>query len=257
MVKYKNIREIKVWVSYKYMLRVVLIGYGELAQSLLIGIMESRHKVVGVLRWDKERPNKLFAFLRDIFIPDRLISIIRAKNIHEIKSGKANSKKFIKKIKKLKPDVILVGSWGEILKKEIINLPKIAFINCHPSLLPMHRGSNPYASAIKNSESKTGITFHLMNEGIDTGEILLQKEINISDSDTGGSLRNKCAFMAKETVSELLDRIEKAELIPKKQDESKASYFLKLNEDDAKINWNKPARGIDNNIRSLLPWMKS
>ena len=239
------------------MLKVVLIGYGELAQSLLIGMLESRHKVVGVLRWEQERPNKPIAFLRDTFIPDGLTSIIRAENIHEIKAKKVNSKKFIKIIKKLAPDVILVGSWGEIIKKEIINLPKVAFINCHPSLLPAHRGSNPYASAIKNGETKAGITFHLMNEGIDTGEILLQKDVNISEEDTGGSLRNKCAFAAKNAVSELLDRLEKAELIPKKQDESKASYFPRLNPHDAKINWKKPATQLHNNIRALLPWIKS
>lgn len=239
------------------MLKVVLIGYGELAQSLLIGLIESRHQIVGVLRWEQERPNKLVAFLRDTFIPDGLTSIVRAENIHEIKAGKANSIKFIKKIKKLTPDVILVGSWGEILKKEVINLPKIACINCHPSLLPTHRGSNPYASTIKNGETKTGITFHLMNEGIDTGEILLQKDVNISEEDTGGSLRNKCAFTAKNSVSELLDRLEKAELIPEKQNESKASYFSRLHPNDAKISWKKPATEIHNNIRAILPWIKS
>ena len=239
------------------MLKVVLIGYGELAKSLLIGLIESRHKIVGVLRWECERPNKPVAFLRDLFVPDGLTSIIRAKNIHEIKAHKANSIKFIKKIKKLAPDVILVGSWGEIIKKEVINLPKIACINCHPSLLPTHRGSNPYTSAVKNCETKAGITFHLLNEGIDTGEILFQKDVNISDEDTGGSLRNKCAFTAKNSISEFLDKLENAELIPKKQDESKASYFPRLSPNDAKINWKKPAMEIHNNIRALLPWMKS
>jgi len=239
------------------MLKVVLLGYGELAQSLLIGLIESRHKIVGVFRWEQERPNKPIAFLRDTFIPDGLTSIIRAQNIHEIKAGKANSLKFIKIIKKLKPDVILVGSWGEIIKKEIINLPKIAFINCHPSLLPTHRGSNPYASTIKNGETKSGITFHLMSEGIDTGEILLQKEVPISIEDTGGSLRNKCAFLAKNSVSKLLDKLENAELIPRKQDESKSSYFPRLNPNEAKISWKKPAIEIHNNIRAILPWMKS
>lgn len=239
------------------MLKVVLMGYGELAQSLLIGILESRHKIVGVFRWEKELPNKPVAFLRDTFIPDGLTSITRAENIYDIKAGKANSPKFIKEIKKLAPDVIIIGSWGEIIKKEIINLPKTAFINCHPSLLPKHRGGNPYASVIKYGETKTGVTFHLVNEGIDTGEILLQKEIIISQDDTGGSLRNKCAFAAKEAVSEVLDKLEKAELIPKKQDEAISSYFPKLTENDAKISWEKPASEIHNKIRSLIPWMKS
>lgn len=239
------------------MLKVVLIGYGELAQSLLIGVLESRHKVVGVLRWERERPNKLFAFIRDTFIPDGLTSITRSQNIPEIKSKKVNSRKFIKEMKKLAPDVIIVGSWGEIIKKEIIQLPKIAFINCHPSMLPAHRGSNPYASVIKNNETQTGITFHLMNQEIDTGEILLQKEVTVSEEDTGGTLRNKCAFAAKNSVIELLDKLEKTELIPKKQDESKASYFPRLNPDDAKISWKKPAAEIHNNIRAILPWIKS
>jgi methionyl-tRNA formyltransferase len=124
-------------------------------------------------------------------------------------------------------------------------------------MLPKHRGSNPYTSALRNGETKTGITFHLVNEGIDTGEILLQKEISISEEDTGGSLRNKCAFMAKETVSELLDKLETAELIPKKQNEEESSYFPRLHPDDAKIRWNQPAKEIHNNIRGLYPWIKS
>lgn len=239
------------------MLKVVLLGYGELAQGLLLGIIKYKHKIVGVFRWEKERPNLPIAFLRDIFVPDGLTSIIKTENIPEIQAKNANSKKFIKEIKKLNPDVILVGSWGEILKKEIINLPKIACINCHPSLLPKHRGSNPYASAVRNGETKTGVTFHLINEGIDTGEILLQKEVNISHDDTGESIRNKCAFTAKEAVSELLDKIEKAELIPQKQNETEASYFPVLNSNDAKINWNRPALEIHNNIRGLFPWVKS
>jgi len=239
------------------MLKVVLVGYGELAQSLLLGILNSKHKVVGVLRWEKQRPNKIVAFFRDLFIPDRLTSITRSENLKEIDAKFANSKKFAKEIAKLQPDVIIVGSWGEIFKKETIKLPKIACINCHPALLPTHRGSNPYASAIKNGESTSGITFHLMTETLDAGEILLQKEIEISEEDTGGSLRNKCAFAAKNSVEELLDKLENAELIPQKQDEEKSSYFLRLNPEDARIEWDNPAEKIHNQIRSMLPWIKS
>lgn len=239
------------------MLKIVLLGHGELAQSILIGIMKSRHKLVGVLRWNKGKYSRPIELLRDIFIPDNLTSIIKANNIYEVKADKANSQKFIKEMQKLAPDVIIVGSWGEILKKEIIKLPKVAAINCHPSLLPSHRGSNPYVSVIKNKETKTGVTFHLLDEGIDTGEILLQTEVGISENDTGGSLRNKCAFTAKETVLELLDKLENAELIPQKQDNSKASYFPVINPDDAAISWKKSAIDIHNEIRAFLPWIKS
>jgi len=239
------------------MLKVVLVGYGELSQSLLLGILQSKHKAVGVFRWEKQRPNRLVAFFRDLFIPDRLTSLTRSENIYEVRAKYANSKKFAKEMAKLKPDVILVGSWGEVLKKETIKLPKVAFINCHPSLLPAHRGSNPYASVLKNGETRTGITFHLMSEKIDTGEILLQKEFEISDEDTGETIRNKCAFEAKNSVGELLDKLENAELIPQKQDEDQASYFPRLNPEEARIDWDTPAEKIHNQVRSMLPWIKS
>ncbi len=239
------------------MLKIVLLGYGELAQSLLLGILKSRHKVVGVFRWERNLSTKPINFLRDVFMPCPLTAIIRNKDLYEIKAERANTEKFAREVKKLQPDVILVGSWGEILTKKTINLAKIAFINCHPSLLPKHRGSNPYASAIRNGETKTGITFHLMNETIDTGEILLQKEINISPDDTGEDLKKKCAFAAGASLAELLDRLEKAELIPQKQDEANANYFPALAPEDASINWSRHSHEIHNDIRGLYPWIRS
>ena len=238
------------------MLRVVVLGYGELAQSVLLGILRTRHNLTGIMRWQSQKPNKLIAFLRDTFIPDNLVSIIKANNLKEINAKNANSKKFIEQIKKLEPDVIIVGSWGEIFKKEVLSIPKVAFINCHPSLLPKHRGSNPYVSAIREGEIKTGITFHLVNEEIDAGDILLQEEVSISTEDTGKSLKTKCAFKAKEMVSILLDRLEKGHIIPEKQNESEASYYPLINDNDVIINWHEPAEFIHNQIRAFSPRLK-
>jgi methionyl-tRNA formyltransferase len=121
--------------------------------------------------------------------------------------------------------------------------------------LPEHRGPNPYTSTIKEGETKTGITFHLVDEGIDSGAILLQKEINISDDDTGESLRVKASYKARESVKELLDGLENARFLPQKQDAAKATYFPRVNEDDAVINWNKSAQSIHDQIRGLYPWL--
>ncbi len=238
------------------MLRVVILGYGELAQSIVLGVLRAKHQVVGVMRWEKQRPNPVSAFFRDFFMPNNLLTIIKSNKIKEINAKNANSEQFIKQIKQLNPDVIIVSSWGEILKQEIIDLPKLACINCHPSLLPKHRGSNPYTSVIMAGETVTGVTFHLMSEKIDAGEILMQAEVPVTLNDTGETLRNKCAFKAKETVRLLLSSLEKGELIPVKQDEEKASYFNALSEDNAIINWEKPAESIHNQIRGLYPWMK-
>ncbi|HSA06632.1 MAG TPA: methionyl-tRNA formyltransferase [Candidatus Gastranaerophilales bacterium] len=238
------------------MLKIVVLGYGELAQSIVLGILQTKHKLIGVMRWKKDYPNRLTAFIRDVFVPDTLLSMIRANNIKEIKTVKANSIQFMKEIKKLKPDVIIVASWGEILKKEIIDLPKVAFINCHPSLLPRHRGSNPYVSVLRQGETKTGITFHLMNEKIDAGDILIQEEVVILPDDTGETLKKKCAFKAKEAVKILLERLERGELIPIKQKESEASYFPVITPQNAVINWHESADYIHNQIRGLYPWLK-
>ena len=238
------------------MLRVVILGYGELAQSLVLGILQTKHKIAGVLRWKRYKPNRLSAFIKDTFAPEVLLSIIRTHNIKDINAEKANSEKFIKEMKKLKPDVIIVGSWGEILKKEIIDIPKVACINCHPSLLPKHRGSNPYISAIRQGEMTTGVTFHLMDEKIDAGDILLQAEVPISELETGYSLKKKCAFMAKENIQILLDRLERGEIIPTGQKDSEASHFSILAEEDAIINWHESAEFIHNQIRGLHPWIK-
>lgn len=235
------------------MLKVVVLGYGELTQSIVLGILESGHKLVGVFRWDKYRPNRVYACIRDILVPDALLSIMRTHNIRDINAEKANSIEFKQEIQKLAPDVIIVGAWGEILRQDIINLPKVACINCHPSYLPAHRGSNPYVSVLMAGEKETGITFHLMTPEIDAGDILLQEKVSISNSDNAGSLKKKCAFTAKRMVPVLLNRLEKAELIPIKQDESKASYYRAVNEDDVIINWSEPAETTHNRIRAFSP----
>lgn len=238
------------------MLKVVLIGYGEMASALTIGILKSNHKLVGILRWEKAQNNKLLYFLKKIFWPDKLTTIVKANNLYEIKAKRANSEQFKKEILKLNPDIILVGSWGEIFKKDTILLPTTAFINCHPSLLPKYRGSNPYSATIMNGEERTGITFHLVDEGIDTGPILFQKEVSISNRDNAESLRNKCSFMAGEAIIELLNELDTSTIIPVNQDEKKSSYFPQINDKDAKIDWNKPPQEIYNQIRGLNPWLQ-
>ncbi len=230
------------------MLKVVVLGYGDLAQSIILGILNSRHRIVGALRWQKN-------FLKDTLVPDGLFTLVKANNIREVKAKRANTKQFIKEMQKLEPDVIIVGSWGEIIKKEIIDLPKVAFINSHPSLLPKHRGSNPYSSVIRHGETETGMTFHLMDEGIDTGSILMQEKIPVTEEDTAGSLRLKCALNAKNMVVPLLDGLEKGEIIPKKQNNDEASYYPNFRDEDIMINWNNSAEFINRQIRALLPNM--
>lgn len=238
------------------MLRVILVGYGELASSIMLGIIESGHKLAGVFKWDRVEHSSLMVNLKDSIYPDSFTSLIKSCKIPEIKARSVNSPEFINQALRLEPDIIIVGSWGEILKKDAIILPKIGCINCHPSLLPKHRGSNPYTSTIREGETETGITFHLIDKKVDTGPILLQKKVPILIDDTGGSLRTRCSYEARKTIKELLDGLEMAQFIPKKQNEKEASYFPRWTDSDARVNWNRSALSIHNQLRAYQPWMK-
>lgn len=238
------------------MLKVVLVGNGELGAALLSGILNSSHSVEGVFRWENAKNRDLISKLRSYINTDPIYSIIKKHSIPEINASGVNTPEFYKQVAKINPDVLIVGSWGEILKEKVISLPKIASVNCHPSFLPYHRGSNPYSSVIKEGEDFSGVTFHYIDKGLDTGDILLQKKVPISPFDTGGSLRTKCAYTASKMVIEVLDGLEHNSLKPIKQDSSVATYYPRLTAEDAIINWERPAIEIHNHIRGLSPWIK-
>lgn len=225
--------------------------------NLILGSLESKNKVVGVFRHERVKIHPFWLFFKDIIAPGKDYSFIKSLNLREIKARSVNSNSFRKEILKLNPDIILVGSWSEKFKKPIIELPKIGTINCHPSLLPKYRGPNPYIRVIMNGESETGITFHLMDENLDTGPILMQKKISILqgyNGDTGETLKNKCCSLAKTAVAELLTAMNNEMIIPTNQSAKDASYYPQICEKDILINFDKTSNEINRIIRALTPW---
>lgn len=238
-------------------MRVVVVGYDRMFSNLILGTIESKNKVVGVFRYERVKIHPFLLFLKDIFAPGKEFAFIKSLNLHEIKARSVNSKEFRNEILKLNPDIILVGSWSEKFKKPIIELPKIGTINCHPSLLPKYRGPNPYIRVIMNGETETGITFHLMDENLDTGPILMQKNINILqgfNGDTGETLKNKCCNLARTGICELLTSMNDEMIIPINQSSKDASYYSQISEKDVLIDFNKSAHEIDCLVRALTPW---
>lgn len=238
-------------------MKIVVVGYDQMFSNLILGSLESNHKVVGVFRHERVVYHPWLLLLKDIFAPSKDYSFIKSLGLKEIQARSVNTKKFKKEILKLNPDIILVGSWSEKFKKPIIDLPKIGTINCHPSLLPKYRGPNPYIQVIMQGETETGITFHLMDEKFDNGPILLQKKINIIQGikgDTGESLKNKCCNMAKTGITELLTAMDNEILIPIEQNKKESSYFPQINEKDILIDFRKTAEEINRKIRALTPW---
>jgi methionyl-tRNA formyltransferase len=234
------------------MLKIILVGYGELAAALLSGILSTDNQIQGLLSWNRRK--KMSRITYHLF-PDELEKLRRKNNVKAIDVQNINSYEFVRIATDLKPDIIMVGSWGQILKKHIIEIPSKYCINCHPSYLPYHRGSNPYASAIVYGESFTGVTFHEINEEIDAGNIILQEKIPIEIDDTGNTLRYKCAEVAKKLVIRLLEDIQNNRAIPIPQDHSKATYYPRLKASDGAIDWYQSVEAIHNKIRGLSPWV--
>lgn len=238
------------------MLKVVIIGYGEMFTNLISAALDADCKIIGILRQETIKYNPLFAFFKDIINPSLEYSYIKSYKLPEIKNIKSvNSDKFRKKLIKLNPDIVLVGSWSEKFDKTTYDIPKIATINAHPSLLPKYRGPNPYFWVIKNMEENTGITLHIMDKEFDTGAILAQEIIKINSDDTGASLKKRTVLTLRGLARELLKSLKDDIVIPLQQIEEKASYYsypsdLMLNfSDSAKVNYAK--------IRAIYPWAKT
>ena len=154
----------------------------------------------------------------------------------------------------LKPDLFVVVAFGQIIPGRVLNSAKWGGINIHASLLPKYRGSAPIQRAIMNNEKKTGLTTMFMDEGMDTGPILMQQEVDILKGETAGCLHDRLSFLAPGLLIETLEGLAQGTVGSKKQDESLASYASKLKKEQGLINWSWPAERICGLIRGLDPW---
>jgi methionyl-tRNA formyltransferase len=161
---------------------------------------------------------------------------------------------FIAQLEELKPDVIVVAAFGQILPPAVLNLPRMGCINVHPSLLPKYRGAAPINWAIINGESKTGVTTYLMDEGMDTGPILLVREVEIKADETAQELGEQLAEIGGELARETIQGLKEKALQPIPQDEQGATYAPLLKKEDGLIQWEEEADRIRNQIRGMVPW---
>lgn len=234
------------------MLRVVIIGYGEMFVNLIAGALDANCQIVGVLRHETIKKSPFIRKIKDILNPSYEYNYIKSYNLPEIVVKSVNSEQFKRKLLQLNPDIVLFGSWSEKIKKEIYDMPKIATINAHPSLLPRYRGPNPYFWTIKNGEETSGVTFHLMDNDFDTGAILAQEEVKIFPSDTGKSLKERIVLTARGVVCELLKALREDIIIPLKQREENATYFSCPK--NFELDFNKTAEENYALIRAIYNW---
>lgn len=230
-------------------MRIVFMGTPEFAVPSLEALLISADQVVGIVT-QPDRPKGRGQQLS--FSPVKVIA--QREGLPLLQPTKMKDPGFMAELSGWKPDVIAVAAFGRILPPAILSLPPRGCINVHGSLLPKYRGAGPIQWALINGETETGITTMLMDEGMDTGAMLLQASMAINPDDTAGSLSARLAEIGGRLLVDTLARLKAGTLTPRPQDHSQATLAPLLKKEDGAINWAMPALSIANRIRGLTPW---
>lgn len=234
---------------YSIYMKIVFLGTPEFAVLSLQALIDSGDEIVAVVcQPDKPKGRGL-----EVAAPPTKV-LAEKHGIHVLQPQKIKTEEFFNELKKVSPDLICVAAYGKILPKNILELAPYGCINVHASLLPKYRGAAPINWAIIRGEKMTGITTMKMDEGMDTGDMLLKKEIPIDDDDTGETLSEKLSQIGAELLLETIKHLKEGKLNPIPQDHSQATYAPMLKKEDGKIDWEKSAEEIRNLIRGTLPW---
>ncbi len=237
-------------------MKVVILGKGLMLANLVLGAIDAGAEIVGVFRYEQTCTNPVKLFFRDFFCPDPVVTLLKQTKVNQIRMKSANSKDFRKLMLTLNVDLILVGTWKERIKKETFNIPKIATVNVHPSLLPKYRGPNPYLQTILNGEKFSGVTLHLMDEHYDSGAILSQEKIEILDTDTSKELREKSVRVARKLVSDFIKDLDNKIITPITQSEKYATYYPNISGEEKMLDFTyQTSDEISRTIRALHPFL--
>lgn len=230
-------------------MRIVFCGSPEFAVPSLEKLFRSTHEIVAVVT-QPDRPAG--RGLKPTPPPVKQAAI--SKSLPVFQPEKFNTPEFTSTLHSMAPDLIVVVAYGKIFKRRALEIPRIGCINLHASLLPKYRGIAPVNWAIINGEDKTGVTTILMDEGVDTGDIILCREVAIGEDETAGELLERLAEIGAELLVETCDLIASGRFERKKQDHSLATYAPRLSKSDGLIVWQRPARQVHNRIRGVTPW---
>ena len=231
-------------------MRVIYIGTGEIGLPALRWLIDSPHKLVGVVT----QPDKPVGRAQDIQATP-IKAAVAALNIPVLQPERLRRDgAVLEQLRALQPDVIVVMAYGQILPRAVLEIPRIACLNLHASLLPRHRGAAPIQAAIVEGDRETGITVMDMDEGLDTGDILLQASIPIAPDETGGTLHDRLAEIAPAALADALNQLEAGTAPRVPQDASRATYAPKLEREHGAIDWTQSAAVIERKIRAFDPW---
>ena len=230
-------------------MNIVFMGTPDFAAASLEALLKSDDVVVGVVT-QPDRPKGR----GQVLTPSPVKLLAQREKIPLLQPLKMKDPGFLQTLAGWKPDLIAVTAFGRILPPAVLSLPPRGCINVHGSLLPKYRGAGPIQWAIINGERETGITTMLMDEGMDTGAMLLQEAIPITDDDTAGTLSPRLAELGGRLLVETIARLKAGTLVPTPQDSSQATMAPLLKKEDGIIDWTLPAVTLANRVRGLAPW---
>lgn len=229
-------------------MRIVYMGTPDFAVPALEGLIEAGHLVAGVVT-QPDKPKGRGKNMQYPPVKEKALEydlpVYQPKNVNE--------PEMLKILTDLAPDVIVVAAFGQILKSPILHLPKYGCVNIHASLLPKLRGAAPIQWAVLEGDREAGVTTMCMEEGLDTGDMLLQEKIVLDPKETGGSLTNKLSLLGKDLIVKTLCRLEEGTLTKIPQT-GESSYAGMLTKSSGRIDWTQDAYAIECLIRGCIPW---
>ncbi len=230
-------------------MKALFLGTAEFACPTLEALLASPHEVIGVVT----QPDRPRGRGRKT-VPTPVKSLAQNAGLPVYQPEKIRDPAFLKVLHSLRPDIMVVVAYGQILSAPVLAVPPRGCVNVHGSLLPRYRGAAPIVRAILGGETRTGITTMFMDPGMDTGPILLTEETEIGEEDTAGTLHDRLARIGARLLLRTLEGLETNTLTPKPQDSALATLAPKIEKEEARIRWSAPARQTFNQIRAFDPW---
>jgi methionyl-tRNA formyltransferase len=230
-------------------MKIVFMGTPDFAVPCLEKLIKTGHDIVGVFT----QPDKPVG-RKQILTPSDIKVCAEKHNIPVFTPKTLRNGAGLELLKQLEPELVVVVAYGKILPEDVLAFPKYGCINVHGSLLPKYRGAAPIQWSILNGDKITGVTTMLMDAGVDTGDILLQRETEIGENETAGELFDRLSILGAELLEETLLKLTDVGLSPVKQDERKATTVTQLDKSFSPVDFNCDAHSIHNQVRGLNPW---
>ena len=225
------------------------MGTPQISATVLDSLIHSEHHVAAVVT-QPDKPNARGNSV--IFSPVKQLAIEH--DIPVLQPQKASSEESVAEIAAFKPDIIVVAAYGQILKSNLLELPPFRCINVHASLLPKYRGASPIQWAVINGEKETGISIMYMEKGLDTGDVILQRSLELAEDETAGSLHDRLGELAGPVLLDALSLLESGNAHPVPQDDSQSTYVSVIDKKMGELDFSRTSQELEKLVRGLIPW---